>query len=102
MKELFINIITNIINYTKKIMAKIENNLKFEENKNLIIKEMYSSILEKKRAERDRLLLELNNIKKQELKLKRKIHLIREENTVYNKKINVLNSFQQFLLSNQG
>lgn len=102
MKELFINIITKIIDYTKIFIAKIVNNIKFECNKNLIIKVMYSPILEKKKKERNNLLSEFNNVKQQREKLNREINMIKEENRLYNKKIDSLNSFQQFLLNSQN
>lgn len=102
MKELFINIITKILNYTKIFIAKIENNFKFESSKNVIIKLMYNSILEKKRKERNKLLLESNIIKQQLNKLNKQINKLKEENILYEKKINALNSFQLFLLNSQN
>ena len=102
MKELLINIITKIINYTKVFINEIINKIKFASNKNVIIKVMYNSILEKKIEERNKLLLEISNIKKQAYKQNSEINIVKEENTLYNKKMNALNSFQMFLLDNQN
>ncbi|MBC8062886.1 MAG: hypothetical protein H7Y18_19830 [Clostridiaceae bacterium] len=102
MKELLINIITKINNYAKVFINKFINSIKFESNKNGIIKLMYNSILEKKRKEKDNLLSELNTIKKELNKQNREINRIKEENIVYNKKIDALKSFQKFLLDSHS
>ena len=91
MKDLLINIITKIMNYTKAFIGKIINNIKFVERKNVIIKEMYISILEKRIKEKDKLLGELRNIKHQGDNLNKEINSIKEENALYKKKINTLN-----------
>jgi len=101
MKDLLINIITKINDYTKVFIGKIINTIKFQERKNVIIKEMYITMLEKRIKEKNRLLLELKNIKQQGNKINKKINRIKEENVLYNKKVNALNSFQLFLLDNQ-
>lgn len=102
MKELFINIITKIINYTKTFFVKILNKIKFEERKNGIIKVMYNSIIQKKRKEKNRLLFKLDTIKLQAHKLEKEMNIIKEENMVYNKKIDTLNSFQDLLVNNSN
>jgi len=102
MKESFINIITKIIEYSKIFIAKIIKNFKFESTKNMIIKLMYSSILEKKREEKNKLLSEIKEVKQKLDKQHREINKIKEENTLYNKKIRALNSFQEFLLDSQN
>lgn len=102
MKELFINIITKIINYTKTFFVKISNKIKFEERKNGIIKVMYNSIIQKKRKEKNRLLFKLDTIKLQAHKLEKEMNIIKEENMVYNKKIDTLNSFQDLLVNNSN
>lgn len=100
MKALFINSITKIVNYTKYFILKTKNNIKFEGNKNGVIKVMYSSMIENKEKERNVLIIELNNIKAETSELSNQINIIKEENALYNKKINALNSFQDFLMSN--
>ena len=100
MKALFINSITKIMNYRKNFIAKVKKDIKFQGNKNGVIKVMYTSILASKRKEKNILVRELNNIKEETGKLNKQINTIKEENIIYNKKINALNSFQDFLLSN--
>jgi len=99
-KVLIINSITKIMNYTKYFITKIKKNIKFQGNKNSVIKVMYTSILASKKKERNMLVIEFNKIKKETGKINRKINIIKDENELYNKKINALNSFQNFLLSN--
>lgn len=100
MKALLINSITKMMNYIKYFILKIKSNIKFEGNKNGVIKVMYSSMLESKKKESNVLIVELNNIKKETGELSRQINIIKEENALYNKKINALNSFQDFLIIN--
>jgi hypothetical protein len=100
-KALLLNSITKIMNYTKYFITKTTNNIKFEGNKNGVIKVMYSPILENKRKEQNMLLIELNSIKEETGKLNRQINIIKEENAIYNKRINALNSFQDFLWSSR-
>ena len=102
MKEFFKNIITKITRYIKIFIGKIVKNIEFESSKNQIIKVMYSSVLENKKKQRDILLSELSIIKQENKQLSKKIILIKEESLVYNKKINTLNEFQQFILNNQN
>ena len=101
MKALLLNSIAKIKNYTKYFIAKTKNNIKFEGNKNDVIKVMFTPILENKKKQQNMLLIELNNIKEETKKLNSKINIIKEENVFYNKKINELNSFQDFLWSNR-
>ena len=100
MKVSLINSISKIANYTKDFITKLKNDIKFENNKNGVIKVMYASMLASKRKEKNMLVSELNNIKEETAKINKQIKDTKEENLTYNKKINALNSFQDFLLNN--
>jgi peptidoglycan hydrolase CwlO-like protein len=100
MKELFIDIISKIIYNGKVFITKVKNDIRFEGRKSGVISVMYSPIFEKKNREKDMLLSELSNVKKEIEKLDKKIVMIKEEISFYNKKVDGLNSFQRFMLEN--
>lgn len=100
MKALLLNSISRIMNYAKHLMSKTTRNIKFQGDKNEVIKVMYVPMLENKRKEQNKLLIELNNIKVETGKLNRKIRSIKEENLEYSKKVNTLSSFQEFYFNN--
>ena len=95
MKELLLNIITEIMNSTKTFIVKSKNNIKFENYKNGIIKVMYSPIIEKKENEANILLLQSEKLKKETDNLDVQIDIIKKENALYRQKINALIDFQK-------
>lgn len=105
MKELLLDIIAKIIDYTKVFIIKltgeakrVKREVQFEGRKSGVIDVMYNPIFEKKNAESNMLLQELNSLKRESDILNKKIEAIKEENKLYDKNIEALNSFQRFLL----
>lgn len=105
MQDLLLDIIAKTMDYTKVFIAKfkvqakrVKNEVIFEERKSDVINVMYNPIFEKKETERNMLLSELENIRREAEEINQKIGALGEENSFYKKSIEALNTFQEFLL----
>lgn len=101
MKDSLKDSISKILDNTKALIDKTEENIKFESNKSNIIKAFYKPLLEKKLEEKNSLSQELKEIKEEHNKLKNQISKIEGEISLYNKKINALTKFQHFILEHK-
>jgi hypothetical protein len=109
MKELLLDIIAKTIDYTKVFIIKlrgeakrVKSEVQFESRKSGVIDVMYNPIFEKKNSEKNMLLQELTNIRNEAEILNIKILAFKEENMLYSKNIDALNSFQSFLLEKRN
>ncbi len=101
LKEWILNIIADIKIHTNAFVKSERENIVFENKKQKLLRAMYDPMYKKKQEEIKILLEEEKALKKEKQLVFNKIKRLKDEKLKYEKKIEIFESFHQFLINNR-